>query len=77
MPDYITGELKLNFPAPDVARIAGRLGELYDGVHPLSAYPLAKDFGVSETAITAVLLRAERAGLVRYVEGQGWVPLNT
>lgn len=76
MHNYITGELKLNFPAPDVAGVAAYLEQVYDGVHPVSAYPLAKAFGVPEATVTAVLLRAERAGMVRYVEGQGWVPTN-
>ena len=77
MPTYLTTDADLTFPVPDAARLVARLRQLYDGQTPVAAQSLAKLFGVSDNEILAVLRRAELAGMVRQVQKQGWLPLET
>ena len=77
MSKYITCEAELNFPVPDVARLVARMRELYDGKAPVNVDLLVREFGVSDGAIRAVLLRAQRSEMVRQVTSVGWMPLTT
>ncbi len=72
---YLTCEADLNFPVPDAASVVARLRTLFDGETPVTTKAIAIAIGGDLHALEAVLQRAERAGLVRYVHAQGWLPL--
>jgi hypothetical protein len=77
MSNYLTCEADLNFPVPNAERLVAHLRTLFDGATPVTTKAIAISIGGDLPAVEAVLRRAEHAGLVRQVHGQGWVPLAT
>ncbi len=73
MPRYLTAEADLDFPVPNAERLAAHLRVMQRRGATATTQAVANEFGVTAEAILAVLRRAERAGMVAFVSGQGWV----
>ena len=73
MSKFLTGEADLDFPVPNAERVAAQLRVMRRDGTAATTQAVAKEFGVSVGAITAVLQRAQRAGLVAFTSDQGWI----
>jgi len=76
MSRYFTAEADLNVPSFSERQLALAVKAAYDGSTPVSARLIATFFHLNEAPVVAALERAERAGLVRSVQGRGWVPIR-
>jgi len=73
---YITCEAQLDLPGPNADRLAAQLRRMYVNDKPIKAWELAGIYDLPTGAIETILESAERAGLVKHVIGDGWIPLT-
>jgi hypothetical protein len=73
---YITCEAQLDLPGLNADRVADQVRRMYADNQPIKAWQLAMIYDISTGAIEGLLQSAERAGLVKHVIGDGWIPLT-
>jgi hypothetical protein len=74
---YITTEASLNFPLPDPRQLAAQLWRMSPSQRPVTVAAIAQVYDVPTGAIASILRQAERLGIVREVQGMGWISLRT